>query len=171
VSENDPPVIETVGPPWSAQRSALVGRLTVVGWLLLGAQFGFIGFQLERVRSIDGDGTRFASAWDRRVEVLSFLVLPPNITVLAPAALVATGATILAGRDPDPWLAALLRIVAGIAITFFFLGVAAIAEIATREGQGGDLDQVFMRAGGMSFAAGVAVLSHFADTLSKQARV
>ena len=72
----------------------------------------------------------------------------------------------LAGRDPDPWLSMLLRLVAAIAISMFFIGVPAIAEIATREGQGGELDSVFMRLGGMSFAAGIAVLCRWADTLA-----
>lgn len=157
---------DILGAPGSAPRTHIVTRLTVVGWLLLGAEFGFIGFQVERVRSIGDVGTQFASAWDRRVEVLSFLMLPPNIAVLAPAALVAVAATVLAGRDPDPWLSMLLRLVAAIAISMFFIGVPAIAEIATREGQGGELDSVFMRLGGMSFAAGIAVLCRWADTLA-----
>ena len=163
----DHQVIESIGAPGSAQRTNTVARLTVVGWLLLGAEFGFIGFQIERVRSIGNVGTQFASALDRRIEVLSFLMLPPNIAVLAPAALVAVVATLLAGHDPDPWLATLLRLVAAIAILMFFIGIPAIGEIATREGQGGELDSVFMRLGGMSFAAGIAVLCRWADTVGK----
>jgi hypothetical protein len=91
--------------PDAAERSdlALVQQLTVVGWLLLGGQFGFILFQFERVRTVDG--TRFATAWDQRIEVLSFLILPPNLMVLFPAAAVAIGTTWLAGSTQrGAWL-------------------------------------------------------------------
>lgn len=160
---------DIVGAPGSALRTHVVTRLTIVGWLLLGAQIGFFSLQLERVRSIDGDGTRFASAWDRRIEVLSFIIWPPNIVVLAPVALVVASATILAGREPDPWLSSLLRIVAAIAITLAFLGVPAIAEIVTREGSGIEMERVLLNLGGMSFAGGIAVLCRLADTLSRPA--
>lgn len=154
------------GPRGSATWNAIVNRLTLIGWLLLGAEFGFIGFQLDRIRSIDPDGTRFASAWDRRIEVLGFIMLPPNIVVLAPAALIAALATIMAGHDPDPWLSTLLRVVAAAAITLGFIGIPAIIEVAMRPGSI-EIDQVFIRLGGMSFAAGLATLCRLADTTAQ----
>ncbi|NND74041.1 MAG: hypothetical protein HKN44_03455 [Ilumatobacter sp.] len=139
----------------------LIRRLTVAGWLLLGGEIGFIMFQLERVRGVDG--TRFASAWDQRIEVLSFVVLPPNVPALAPAAAVAIGTTLLvAPADRGPWLDALLRLVAGIAITLVAIGLAAIVEVATRPGAV-DLDPIFLRLGGMSLAAGIAMMCRIAD--------
>jgi hypothetical protein len=147
----------------AAERSdlALVQQLTVVGWLLLGGQFGFILFQFERVRTVDG--TRFATVWDQRIEVLSFLILPPNLIVLFPAAAVAIGTTWLAGSaQRDAWLDSLLRVVAGIAISMVFIGLAAIIEVATRIGQL-ELDSIFFRLGGMSLAAGIALGCRLAD--------
>jgi|TARA_R110002110_G_scaffold55225_3_gene157811 hypothetical protein len=147
----------------AAERSdlALIQQLTVVGWLLLGGQFGFILFQFERVRTVDG--TRFATVWDQRIEVLSFLILPPNLIVLFPAAAVAIGTTWLAGSaQRDAWLDSLLRVVAGIAISMVFIGLAAIIEVATRIGQL-ELDSIFFRLGGMSLAAGIALGCRLAD--------
>lgn len=148
------------GTDAQASRSSLVQQLIVAGWLCLGGQIGFILFQLERARSVDG--TRFASAWDQRVEVLSFIVLPPNIPVIAPAAVVAIVATFLAGRDRSPWLVTLLRFVAGISITMAAIAVASIAEITTREGAV-DLDAIFLRLGGASLVAGIAYACRIAD--------
>ena len=74
--------------PHREGRATLVQQLTIIGWLFLGGEFGFILFQMERVRTVDG--TRFATAWDQRVEVLSFIMLPPNLIALVPAAAVAT---------------------------------------------------------------------------------
>lgn len=144
--------------------TSLVRRLTVAGWLLLGGEIGFILFQLERARP--ADGTRFATAWEQRVEILSFIMFPSNATALAPAAAVAAATTLLAGRDRGPWLVALLRFVAGLAVLMILIGVASIIEIATRDGDDIDLDAVFLRVGGMSLAAGMAYLCRIADTES-----
>ena len=140
--------------------ASLVHHLTIVGWLFLGGEFGFILFQLDRVRGVDG--SRFATAWDQRVEVLSFIILPPNLIVLVPAAGVAVLATVLADRPRSAWLDALLRVTAGIAITLAGIGFAAVAEIATRSGEV-ELDSIFLRLGGMSIAAGIAWLCRVAD--------
>jgi hypothetical protein len=149
--------------PDRSRAAELVHQLTIVGWLLLGGEFGFILFQMERVRTVDG--TRFATAWDQRVEVLSFLMLPPNVVAIAPAAAVAAVATYLAGRERSAWLDALLRVVAGIAITLAGVGLAAVAEVATRDGEL-DLDSIFLRLGGVSIAIGIAWLCRTVDVLA-----
>ena len=149
--------------PGRSRASELLHQLTIVGWLLLGGEFGFILFQVERVRTVDG--TRFATAWDQRIEVLSFLVLPPNIAALAPAAAVAALTTYLAGRERSTWLDALLRVVAGISITLAGVGIAAIAEVATRDGAV-DFDPIFLRLGGISIAVGIAWLCRTVDVLA-----
>ena len=141
-------------------RAALVQQLTIIGWLFLGGEFGFILFQMERVRTVDG--TRFATAWDQRVEVLSFIMLPPNLIALVPAAAVATATVFLAGPRRSSRLDALLRVTAGIAITLIGVGIAAIVEVATRNGDV-DFDSIFLRLGGMSIAAGIAWLCRIAD--------
>ena len=137
-------------------------QLTVAGWLLLGGPIGFIAFQLERVRRI-GDQP-FASVWDQRIEVVSFLMLPPNQLVLAPVIFVVVAAIWLAGADRDPWLATLLRSSAALAIIFGVIGVVSIVSILARDDAGSfDTDSVFLRVGGVAMAAGFALVCRIAD--------
>jgi hypothetical protein len=146
-------------------RADLVRRLTIAGWLLLGGAIGFIAFQLERARDVGEQP--FATVWDQRIEVLSFLMLPPNLVVLAPAAFVAAFATWLAGREREPWLNALLGGVAGIAITLGVIGVVSIVSIFVRDESGpSDIEGVLLRMGGVSLAAGLALICRTADRLN-----
>ncbi len=134
--------------------------MTLAGWLLLSGELGFILFQLQRVRTVDG--TRFATAWSQRIEVLGFMMLPPNLVALAPAVAVAIVTVFLAGRERGPWLEMLLRVAAATSVTMFFVGLVAIIEIFTRDGTV-EFDSVFLRLGGMGLAAGFAVLCRAAD--------
>jgi MFS family permease len=144
------------------RRADLVRNLTVAGWLLLGGPIGFVAFQIDRVRRVGEQP--FASVWDQRIEVLSFLMLPPNLTVLAPVVFVAAAATWLAGSDQDPWVTTLLRVVAGLAITFAVIGAVSIVSIAARDDAGTfDTDSVLLRIGGIAMAAGLAVICRAAD--------
>jgi hypothetical protein len=144
------------------RRGSLVRDLTLAGWLLLGGSFGFIAFQLERVRGVGEQ--RFASVWDQRIEVLSFLVLPPNLTVLAPPVFVAAIAAWLAGSHRDVWLSTLLRLSAALAIVYATIGLVSIASILLSDEPGpGDFGSVMMRLGGVALAAGLAVICRSAD--------
>ncbi len=136
--------------------AALVRHLTVTGWLLLGGSFGFIAFQLDRVRSIGGGDSQF-EVWDQRVEVLSFIMLPPNLSVLVSATAAAVAAAWIAGPGRGPWLATLLRIVIGLAIAMVAIGAVSIVNIYANDT--GSVDGVFLRLGGMSMAAGLTWIS------------
>jgi hypothetical protein len=147
------------------RRAGIVRNLTIAGWLLLGGPVGFVLFQLDRVRRI-GDQP-FASVWDQRIEVLSFLMLPPNQTVLVPVVFVAAVAIWLAGDDRDAWLTTLLRVSAALAITFAVIGAISIVSILARDDAGTfDTDSVFLRFGGIAMAAGLALLCRTADRLT-----
>ncbi len=148
------------------RRTVLVGNLTLAGWLLLGGSFGFIAFQFQRVRDVGEQP--FASVWDQRIEVLSFLMLPPNLVVLAPAVFLAAFVTWLAGADRGPWLSTLLRLAAAVAITMVAIGVVAVVSILVRDEPGpSDVDGVLLRMGGISLAAGLAVICRTADRLAR----
>lgn len=147
------------------RRADLVRQLTIAGWLLLGGLLGFIAFQLDRVRGVGEQP--FASVWDQRIEVLSFLMLPPNLVALAPAVFVAALASWLAGRDRDPWLTTLLRLSAALAVTFAVIGVVSIMSILLRDEAGSfDIEGMFLRLGGLSMAAGLAVICRSADRVA-----
>ena len=147
------------------RRADLVRHLTIAGWLLLGGAIGFISFQLERVRGVTEQP--FASVWDQRIEVMSFLMLPPNLVVLAPAAFAAAITTWLAGNDREVWLTTLLRFVAATAILLGVIGLVSIVSIlANDDGAPTDFEGVFLRLGGISMAAGLAVICRTADRSS-----
>ena len=144
------------------RRVDLVRNLTIAGWLLLGGPIGFVAFQFERVRSIGEQP--FASVWDQRIEVLSFLMLPPNQVVLVPAIAVAVAAVWLAGAERDVWLNTLLRLTAALAITYLVIGVISIVSILARDDAGSfDTDSVFLRLGGVAMAAGLTIICRTAD--------
>jgi hypothetical protein len=146
----------------AAQRTGLVRDLTLAGWLLLGGSIGFVAFQLQRVRDVSEQP--FGSVWDQRIEVLSFLMLPPNLVVLAPAVFVAAVATWLAGPQQGPWLSALLRIAASIAITLAVVGVVSVVSILVRDDGGpNDNEGVYLRLGGIALAAGLTIVCRAAD--------
>lgn len=147
------------------RRADLVRQLTIAGWLLLGGPLGFVAFQLDRVRGVGEQP--FASVWDQRIEVLSFLMLPPNLVALAPAVFVAALAGWLAGSDRDPWLTTLLRLSAALAITFAVIGVVSITSIVLRDEAGSfDIEGMFLRLGGISLAAGLVVICRIADRVA-----
>ncbi len=149
------------------RRAHLVHQLTIAGWLLLGGPIGFIAFQFDRVRRVGEQP--FASVWDQRIEVLSFLMLPPNLVVLAPVVFVAAPAIWLAGNDRDPWLTTLLRLGAGLAIGFGLVGVLSIVSIIARDEAGSfDIESVFLRLGGIAMAAGLALICRTADKLASR---
>ena len=162
------PGTESAGTgPTPERRADLVRDLTLAGWLLLGGSFGFIAFQLERVRDVGEQ--RFASIWDQRIEVLSFLMLPPNLVVLAPPVFVASTAIWLAGTERDSWLSTLLRLCAGLAIIYAVIGIASIASIVISNEPGpGDFGSVMIRLGGVALASGLAVVCRTADRLATE---
>ena len=139
----------------------LADHLTVAGWLLLGGSLGLIAFQLDRFRQVGADSGPFG-VWDQRIEVLSFVMLPPNLVVLAPAAVVAVAATWLAGPARSGWLTVLLRVIAGIAITMVVIGAVSILNILVNDDTN-QFESAFLRLGGMSMAAGIAWLCRAAD--------
>jgi hypothetical protein len=144
------------------RRADLVRQLTIAGWLLLGGPIGLVAFQLDRVRSVGAQ--RFASVWEQRIEVLSFLMLPPNLAVLVPVVFVAAGTAWLAGTERDSWLTTLLRVSAGLAIAFAVIGVVSIVTIIASSEPGESSDAgVFLRLGGVIMAAGLAMICRIVD--------
>lgn len=151
----------------------LLRRLTLAGWLLLGGAASMITFQVSRTRSI-GDGSEAfgQSAWDQRLEVLSFVMLPPNIVVLAPAVAVAAIVTVAAtDRSDRPWAVALLRTCAGVAAVLFVVGALFLVSLTTRDRRGPfEWDDGHLRIGGMAMAAGMFVVCRAADTATRPRR-
>ncbi len=147
------------------RRADLVRNLTVVGWLLLGGPIGFMSFQIERLRGVTEQP--FAGVWDQRIEVLSFLMLPPNLVVLVPVVFVSALTVWLAGAEADPWATTLLRVSAALAIIFATIGVISIVSIMMRDDAGTfDTDSVLLRLGGVAMSAALTLICRTADRLA-----
>ena len=143
-------------------RAELIRLLTITGWLLLGGPIGFVAFQFERMRGVTDQP--FASVFDQRIEVLSFLMLPPNLAVFAPAVFVAACTTWLADAERGPWLDGLLRLSASVVIVLVVVGVMSIASILGNDDGGPtDFEGIFLRLGGIAMAAGMVMLCRVAD--------
>ena len=110
----------------ASDRAALLRALTTAGILCFAAWLLFLLRQLERVITVSEQ--RFAGPWDQRIEVLSFIVVPPNILLLVPSAICAVAATWLAGSAQELDQAILLRIVRWAAN--LMIGIAAISIIS-----------------------------------------
>jgi hypothetical protein len=127
------------------------GMLCYLGWLM------FFFRQVERVLRVSPQ--RFAGLWDQRLEVLSFVVLPPNIIVVVPAAACASAATWIAGQSQQIDLAILLRLtrwsvnlMGGIAV------VSATSTLITDNGSPTRVGDAAMRVAGFVFAVAISRL-------------
>lgn len=129
----------------------VVGMLTYVGWV-------FWLFQVVQRASRIG-ASRFASAWEQKIEALSFISFPPNIPVLALAASAAALATWLAGPTQDLALAILLRIIRWSANAVAAIAVLSAIAVIIGEAEGPDrIGTVAFRLGGALCAAAVSYL-------------
>ena len=129
----------------------VVGMLTYIGWV-------FWLFQVVQRASRIG-ASRFASAWEQKIEALSFISFPPNIPVLALAAASAALATWLAGPTQDLVLAILLRIIRWSANAVAAIAVLSAIAVVIGEAEGPDrIGTVAFRLGGALCAAAVSYL-------------
>lgn len=129
----------------------VVGMLTYIGWV-------FWLFQVVQRASRIG-ASRFASAWEQKIEALSFISFPPNIPVLALAAASAALATWLAGPTQDLVLAILLRIIRWSANAVAVIAVLSAIAVIIGEAEGPDrIGTVAFRLGGALCAAAVSYL-------------
>jgi hypothetical protein len=128
-----------------------VGGLTFVGWL------AFLLRQVALVRRVGP--SQFDGVWEQRLEVLSFIVLPPNIVVLVPAAAAAATATWLAGPTQELGLAILLRLVRWSATVLAVIGVLSIVKTLLSDFDSPSrLEDIALRAGGILIATAIIVL-------------
>jgi hypothetical protein len=108
-------------------RSDIVRTLTTFGILTYVVWLIFLFRQVERLTRVTEQ--RFAGEWDQRIEVLSFVVLPPNTLLIFPPAVAAAAATWLAGPEQRLELAILLRIARWSAN--LMVGIAVLSAVAT----------------------------------------
>jgi hypothetical protein len=127
----------------------VVGAICFVGWGL------FVFWVVNRVRRTGA--SRIAGVWEERLDQLAFLVLPPNVPVLAMAAAAAATATYLAGPTQELGLAVLLRLIRWSANALVVVGVASAVVTLITDTEGPDrIGTVAFRLGGAALAAGIS---------------
>ncbi|MEM1333794.1 MAG: hypothetical protein AAGG08_10075 [Actinomycetota bacterium] len=140
------------------RRDAFVRALTTAGWFAFVAWVLFIFRQVGRVTQINEPG--FGGVWEERIEVLSFVVLPPNAVVIVPAAALAILATWLSGARQTFDLAVLLRLVRwGAVLQGVIAIVSAVTIVFTETGSPTEAQDVALRTSGLAMAAGVVVVA------------
>jgi ABC-type sugar transport system permease subunit len=126
--------------------------LTSAGWLFVFAYLAFVTSTVRRaaqIRSSSFDD----GVWGQRIETVSFVAIPQNLIVLAPAAVAAVAASLVAASIVDRteiWLAQLVRVVAGV--SYVIVAVATIGIVAVffrNPDAAGDLESVLSRLGGV----------------------
>ncbi len=117
--------------PDSTSRSDLVGALTTAGWLAFLSWLLFLFRQISRFTRVGEQP--FAGVWEQRIEVLSFVVLPPNSLILVPAAILACTAAWLAGPTESLSLAVQLRVVRWAAVLQMAIALVSIVSIIVNE--------------------------------------
>ena len=118
------------------RRGDLIRSLTTIGALVFGAWVLWFFAVVQRATRIGA--SRFAGAWEERIEALSFITFPPNAPVIALAAAAACAATVLAGPTQDLALAVLLRLVRWSATLMALIGVASVVTVLLGEDPGPD---------------------------------
>ena len=132
------------------------GMFCYLGWILVFFR------QVERVVRVSSQP--FAGVWDQRIEVLSFMVLPPNILILIPAAACAITATWLAGPSQELDLAILLRLVRWSANLQGAIAIAsAVSIIFNDNGSPTQIGDTGTRVAGLAFCIAISRLSKAAE--------
>lgn len=141
----------------SHERGELLRALTTASWLTYAAWLMFLFRQVARATTVTAQ--QFGGVWDQRIEVMSFVVLPPNALILVPAAGAAATASWLAGADQTLDLAIQLRMIRWSAIFQGFLAVASILSIVVNEtGSPTEAQDLSIRVAGLATCAAIAVL-------------
>lgn len=148
---------DDTGGPRNQNTGELIRALTVVGML---TYIGWVFWLFQVVQRASRIGaSRFASAWEQKIEALSFISFPPNIPVLGFAAASAALATWLAGPTQDLVLAILLRIIRWSANAVAAIAVLSAIAVIIGEAEGPDrIGTVAFRLGGALCAAAVSYL-------------
>ncbi len=153
-----------------SERLAWSRRLVTAGWLFLIAYLGVVVAQVRRAASIT-EASFDDGVWGQRVETLSFVAIPQNLVVLAPAAAAVVAATLIAGSAVDSreiWLSQLTRAVAGLCYVVMLIAVVGIIGVFFRDTTGSaDLDAVLSRAGGVAMSVAMLGLCLQSETRTR----
>jgi hypothetical protein len=135
----------------------LIRALTRSGLLLFAAWAVSLFWQLNQAVRVSSQP--FAGLWDQRIEVLSFVVLPPNVLMLVPAAACAVAATVLASDDQQLDLAILLRLCRWSANLLAVIAIVSMLNSVINDvGSQSLIADIGLRASGLIVAVSVSTL-------------
>lgn len=135
----------------------MIRVLTTVAMLVYGAWVLWFFAVVQRASRIGA--SRFASALEEKIEALGFITFPPNVPVLALAAIAASIATWLAGPTQDLFLAILLRLIRWSANALIVIGALSVVIVVVGEAAGPDrLGTVSFRLAGVLLNIAVSYL-------------
>ena len=145
--------------------SEIIRALTTAGWLAFAAWALFLFRQIGRALQVSEQA--FAGIGEQRIEVLSFLVLPPNSLVIVPAAIAAATATWIAGPTQTIDLAIQLRLVRWAAVLQIGIAsVSAVSIVVNETGSPTETQDIAMRLSGILSGLAVVVVTRAAERSS-----
>ena len=126
--------------------------LTTFGWLFVVAYLAFVTAMVRRASALKS-GSFDDGVWGQRIEIMSFVSIHQNVTMLVPAAAACVGASMLTRGTvdrPDIWLAQLVRVVAGVSYVIIAIAVIGIIGLFFRSPDSvGDFGALLGRIGGI----------------------
>ena len=152
------PLPEDLSAADGTDRSELIRAFTTAGWLAFVCWLGFLFWVIGRVVRVGEQ--RFGGVWEQRIEVMSFILLPPNALILVPAAILACLAAWMSGPAESLSLAVLLRMVTWAAITQVGVGVLSIMSILfTETGSPTEAQDLAQRVAGICMMSAITIVT------------
>ena len=152
------PLPDDAAPIDGNHRSELIRAFTTAGWLAFVCWLGFLFWVIGRVVRVSEQ--RFAGIWEQRIEVMSFIVLPPNALILVPATILACLAAWLSGPAESLSVAVLLRMVTWAAVAQIVIGALSIITILfTETGSPTGAQDLAQRVAGICMMSAITVVT------------
>ena len=128
------------------------------GWMFVIAYLSYLVVQIRRAAAIR-DGSFEDGLWGQRIEQVSFVTLPQNLVILAPAIVAAVAGALLVRSLVAPvvvQIGRLTRVIAGLAFVVVVIALVGIAAVFFRNYDSvGDTAAILGRLGGVAMAAGM----------------
>lgn len=154
---NEPPS-DDAPPIEGTHRSELIRAFTTAGWLAFVCWLGFLFWVVGRVVRVGEQ--RFGGIWEQRIEVMSFILLPPNALILVPATILACLAAWMSGPAESLSVAVLLRMVTWAAIAQIVIGVVSIVSIVfTETGSPTEAQDLAQRVAGICMMSAITLVT------------
>ena len=146
-----------MNPPPDTRVGDVVHTLTTVAGLCLAGWLAFVLRQVSFARRVAD--SQLADEWERRIEIVGFLVAVPNVAIFVPAAAAAATATWLAGPTQELPLAIILRLARWASVLLVAIGVVSIvSSIVNEVDSPAIVEEIASPVGGILVASAMYVL-------------